>query len=300
MPHPAAGEAGIALAGFRRRVFAGGLLASAALHAAAILSSPYWLQSRTSREIAVAIDLAEVPAAALPPMPPLASASPPAGPPPEIAPPDATATAAPRTPPSRQEIRREVSRKGLLRVLARRGPAALALSRLGTPGDAPPVRGEVPGSRADRAAVGAAAPTARADGDPGASRHIRSAPRASTAFAARVFTTDAGLEGRIEGGGESRARSESAILATIERHRSGIKYAYDRELRTNPALDGEITVSFVILPDGSVSAAAIRRSTVGWPSLEEAVLARVRHMRFAPAQGAPVRVQFPFRFLPQL
>jgi len=86
----------------------------------------------------------------------------------------------------------------------------------------------------------------------------------------------------------------------VKQYQGGIKYAYNRELLSNPALSGKMLVSFSIRPDGSVESVEIRQSTLGWPPLDEAVKKRMQHWKFPRSAGGTVRVVFPFVFHPEM
>jgi TonB family protein len=116
----------------------------------------------------------------------------------------------------------------------------------------------------------------------------------------RTFKTDTGLQAEITSASDDPSRSFQAIAATVNQYQRGIKYVYDQELRTNPNLNGNMLVSFVIRPDGSVESVEVRQSTLNWPPLDEAVKKRMQHWKFARGMGGPVRVVFPFVFLPEM
>lgn len=282
-----------------RRFFRIALIVSAAMHAAGFLTSPYWQPPPPVDEV-LTVDIADVPARELPKIPDL---PPPEPPPAKTAPAARPAPAEAPPPPTREAIREKVAGRGLLRVLAGNadGPGRDADSGLRIPDD---VR------YASRGPAGAAdyRPTGRADeppsppkpANPGIGRHVDAAAKPSAALASRIFRTDAGLEGQISGAIDDQHRTPGAIASTVRQYQSGIRLVYNRELLANPNLSGEITVAFVILPDGSVDATEIRQSSVNWPALEVAVLKRMRHWRFPASRGGPVRVVFPFKFLPEM
>ncbi len=275
-----------------RKFFRIALVASAAMHVAGILTSPYWQPARTAIDEALTVDIAEIPAQNLPKIPDL----PAPGPPPPIAPSARPAPAEPPPAPTREAIRES---------LASRKPGLLGVQDTG-PGPGIPDNPRY----ASRGAAGAAdyRPTGRADeppapprpADPGIGRHVAAAPKSSTALASKVFSTDAGLKGEVSGAVDDQNRSPGVINSTVRRYHSGIRDVYERELLANPDLSGEITVAFVILPDGSVDRTEIRQSSVGWPALEDAVLKRMKYWKFPPSRGGPVRVLFPFKFLPEM
>ncbi len=277
-----------------RRFLRIAVAASIAMHVAGALTSPYWQPDRTAADQVLTVDIADVPAEEMPKIPTL--------PPPEPEPAKPAAADA-QSAPSREAIRERVSARGLLRMLTGKadGPARDADAGLNIPEN---VR------YASRGPAGAAdyRPTGRADeppapprpANPGIARQVGAASKSSTAMASRVFRTDAGLEGQISGADDDEQRTPGVISARIRQYQSGIRYVYNKELLTNPGLSGEITVAFVILPDGSVGAAEIRQSSVNSPALEDAVLKRMKHWKFPASRGGPVRVVFPFKFLPEM
>lgn len=278
--------------------------ASLLMHAAGFLTSPYWQPDLSLRDEFISVDIADVPAAEMPKIPrlpveaPAAEASPRARR-------DEAAIPAAAPEPTKEMIREKVAGRGILKMLSRNDG--------GGPGGGDPLSGiRLPADvrYASRGAPGAAdyRPTGKAGGppsparpaDPGIAKQVASSGRSSTALASRVFRTDAGLEGTISGGADDEGRSSGAIAAVVKQYRSGIRYAYNKELLSNPGISGKITVSFVILPDGSVDSVEVRQSSVNWPALEEAVIKRMRHWKFSRAKGGPVGVVFPFVFNPEM
>lgn len=283
-----------------RRFFRIALIASAVVHLAGLLASPYLQPARKAADEVLTVDIADVPAKELPKIPNL--------PAPELRPATVAPAARPAPPealppPTREAIRDKVAGRGLLRVLSGKadGRERNDVSGLKIPDD---IR------YASRGAAGPAdyRPTGRPDdppkptrpADPGIGRHVDAASKPAAALASRVFRTDAGLEGQISGAIDNQHRTPGVIASTVRQYQSGIRYAYNKELLVNPNLSGEITVAFVILPNGSVDATEIRQSSVNWPALEDAVLKRMRHWKFPASRGGPVRVVFPFKFLPEM
>lgn len=280
-----------------QRFFRAAVALSVAFHVAAFLTSPWW-QARTRSGDVLTVDIAPIPEEELPRIQDLPAAKPIALPAaPRVR--EAPAPEQPDAPPNREAIRERVAGKGLLRMLDGRTPQALpkidlprdlrlASNRAPAPGDfrpAPHPDDEALAARTRETGIG---------------KQVTATARSSAPQASRVFKTDAGLEAEIHGGLEDQSRSGSAIANAIRQYQSGIRYAYNKELLANPNISGRITVSFVIQPDGRVESAEVRQSTVGWPPLEEAVIRRMLHWKFARSGGAPVRVTFPFVFHPEM
>ncbi|MBI5576591.1 MAG: TonB family protein [Deltaproteobacteria bacterium] len=284
----------------QQRFFRIGLLLSVALHIAGLLTSPYWQSRPATPEDFLQVDIAEIPSQELPkiPMLPVEKAPPP---PPAAHVGPGGAPPAPSPVPSREAIREKVAKRGILRMLAReRGGDAGAdpLSGIKIPREirvASKGAQTVPYNPAsggeDPAKVGRA---------PGIGKQVATAPRASRVLSSQVFRTDSGLDAEISGGIDDENRTTGAIASRVSSYRSGIRYAYNRELLKNPSLSGKIVVSFVIRPDGSVESPEIRQSGVNWPALDDAVVKKIAHWKFPKSRGTAVRVVFPFVFHPEM
>ena len=76
-----------------------------------------------------------------------------------------------------------------------------------------------------------------------------------------------------------------------------IRECYQRELRRQPTLAGEIVVSFVVQRDGTVGTAAIKKSTINNVAVESCVRAEFFLMKFpAPAGNQTIDVNYPIVF----
>jgi TonB family protein len=86
----------------------------------------------------------------------------------------------------------------------------------------------------------------------------------------------------------------------VETYLGGLRYLYNRELRKNPDLEGKITISITIDPDGNVVEAKVKEATMDAPALEKAILARVRRWTFPPVSPKTITVTYPFVFFPTM
>jgi TonB family protein len=285
----------------QRTLFRFSLAASFLLHVVGFLTSPYFQPTLREAENIVTVDLADIPEMSKLPRMPVEEPTPDV--PPAIRTPSSTVSTPP--PPSREMIRKRVASRGILGMLSREyegsGPVGDPLSGIKVPSDIrlAPRSSTAPADFRPTGAPNENIYSAKRK-KPGIGKHVDAASKSSTNLASKVFLTDAGLEGEISGGIDDRNRSIGQIAATVKQYRSGIKYVYNKELLANPSLSGKLTVSFVIRPDGSVEKPEIRKSSLNWPSLENAVLMRMRHWKFPKSSGAPVRVTFPFVFHPEL
>lgn len=97
-----------------------------------------------------------------------------------------------------------------------------------------------------------------------------------------------------------KGRSPYDIRKVVASYLGGLRYLYNKELRTNPSLRGKVTVSFDISPSGHVTRTSLVSSTLGSPSLEQAVLAQILKWRFPsiPEDNGTTQVTWPFVFVP--
>ncbi len=97
-----------------------------------------------------------------------------------------------------------------------------------------------------------------------------------------------------------KGRSPYDIRKVVSSYLGGLRYLYNKELRTNPSLRGKLTVSFDISPSGQVTRTSLISSTLGSPTLEQAVLANILKWRFPtiPEENGTTQVTWPFVFVP--
>ncbi len=96
------------------------------------------------------------------------------------------------------------------------------------------------------------------------------------------------------------SRNPEQIASLISRNQSEVSMLYEQRLRTNPSLQGKITVLFVIEENGSVSSASIipEETTLHDSPLHSDLIRRIRQWVFPPATGGPVEMKSPFIFKP--
>ncbi|TBW50151.1 TonB family protein [Marinobacter halodurans] len=93
-------------------------------------------------------------------------------------------------------------------------------------------------------------------------------------------------------------RSMANIRRVFDQQKSVLFSLYNRELRKNPALEGEVLLEVTVEPDGHVSNCRIVSSELDAPGLEQKILMRVRLFNFGAADVETRRVRFPINFLP--
>jgi len=106
-------------------------------------------------------------------------------------------------------------------------------------------------------------------------------------------------EARPLSGGPGPARTDEEIQIVFDRHKSALYRLYNRELRRDPTLKGQIVLRMVIEPDGSVSLCEIQSTDMKAPKLGAQVVSRVKTFDFGAKEGVPtVSILYPIDFLP--
>lgn len=93
-------------------------------------------------------------------------------------------------------------------------------------------------------------------------------------------------------------RSEADIRRVFDRYSGRFNSAYQRALRDNPALQGEVVIALTVAPDGSVTDASIHGSTLNDDALERRILLIVRAMDFGAAKVGNWSGRYPINFFP--
>jgi len=99
--------------------------------------------------------------------------------------------------------------------------------------------------------------------------------------------------------GPGPARTDEEIQIVFDRYKASFYRLYNRELRNNPALRGQMVLRLTIEPDGSVSMCALQSTDMDAPDLATQVISRVRTINFGAKDGVPtVTILYPIDFLP--
>ncbi|MDQ3037475.1 MAG: AgmX/PglI C-terminal domain-containing protein [Myxococcota bacterium] len=124
-------------------------------------------------------------------------------------------------------------------------------------------------------------------------------PDAGTPDAGQVATTRPPRQAMRDWDDCSGEMETAAARAVIQEHNAQIRNCYERRLKQNPVLEGSMTLSLRVGPDGRVDG-----TQVGGSLRDREVFACVRsvatHMRFpAPGGRDCALVQVPFNFSPR-
>lgn len=111
---------------------------------------------------------------------------------------------------------------------------------------------------------------------------------------------DPNAGGRVQrtgtSGKASRAREEVEIV--FDRNKGALYALYGRALRDQPELQGKLVLEFTIAPSGEITMCRVVSSELNDPELEKKIVARVRLIRFKPADVEPLTVSKPIDFFP--
>jgi TonB family protein len=90
------------------------------------------------------------------------------------------------------------------------------------------------------------------------------------------------------------------IRRIIRRHINEVRYCYEQELATKPALGGRVLVQFTIAASGEVIASVLQNSTLGAPRVDNCIVQAVKRWEFpVPLGGGIVIVSYPFVLTPR-
>ena len=108
-----------------------------------------------------------------------------------------------------------------------------------------------------------------------------------------------------KGGGASSpdvggGRTAEEIQVIFDTNKGLLDRLYQRELRRNPSLRGEVLFQITIAPQGNVLAVKIISSQLGAPGLEKKMVSRIKLFQFQPkpAKSGNAVIRFPINFLP--
>ena len=100
-------------------------------------------------------------------------------------------------------------------------------------------------------------------------------------------------------GGPGLARTDEEIQIVFDRHKAALYRLYNRELRRDPTLQGQMVLRLRIEPDGSVSLCELQSTDMKAPQLSAQVVDRVRAFDFGAKEGVPtMTILYPIDFLP--
>jgi hypothetical protein len=99
-------------------------------------------------------------------------------------------------------------------------------------------------------------------------------------------------------GGPGPARTDEEIQIVFDRYKASFYRLYNRELRNNPALKGQMVLRLTIEPDGNVSMCVLQSTDMDAPDLATQVVSRVKTINFGAKEVPAVTIVYPIDFLP--
>jgi TonB family protein len=88
------------------------------------------------------------------------------------------------------------------------------------------------------------------------------------------------------------------IRRVVRRHKNELRFCYELGLQRHPELAGRVVTEFIIAGNGRVVGAAVQKSSLADPAVEECVAKAVRRWEF-PAVAQLTTVYYPFVFTGQ-
>lgn len=100
-------------------------------------------------------------------------------------------------------------------------------------------------------------------------------------------------------GGVGPSRTDEEIQIVFDRYKAAFYRLYNRALRNDPTLKGQMVLRLTIEPDGSVSMCKLQSSDMNAPALADQVVAIVLTINFGAKEGVKaLTISYPIDFLP--
>ncbi|MDH3640605.1 MAG: AgmX/PglI C-terminal domain-containing protein [Gammaproteobacteria bacterium] len=115
------------------------------------------------------------------------------------------------------------------------------------------------------------------------------------------------VESGIDGGGAGdrprsaggiAGRTDEEIQIVFDRYKAALYRLYNRELRKDPTLRGQMVLRLTIEPDGSVSLCNVQASDMQAPDLAQRVVNSVTGFQFGAKAVPAITILYPIDFLP--
>ena len=99
--------------------------------------------------------------------------------------------------------------------------------------------------------------------------------------------------------GLTAGRTDEEIQIVFDRYKAALYRLYNRELRRDPTLRGQIVLTLTIEPDGSVSMCEVQSTDMNAPALAAQVVNRVKGFDFGAKEDvSAITIVYPIDFLP--
>ncbi|WP_455375945.1 AgmX/PglI C-terminal domain-containing protein [Kaarinaea lacus] len=99
--------------------------------------------------------------------------------------------------------------------------------------------------------------------------------------------------------GPGPSRTDEEIQIVFDKYKAALYRIYNRELRSNPTLQGKVVLRITIEPDGSVSLAKVESTDMEAQKMLAKIVERVKRFNFGAKEGVPpTTILYPIDFLP--
>ncbi len=107
-----------------------------------------------------------------------------------------------------------------------------------------------------------------------------------------------GPSDRPRSSGAAAGRTDEEIQIVFDRYKAALYRLYNRQLRNDPTLRGQVVLQLTIEPNGSVSFCDVQSSDMDAPVLEQQVVDRVLGFDFGAKDVPAITILYPIDFLP--
>ena len=102
----------------------------------------------------------------------------------------------------------------------------------------------------------------------------------------------------LSGDGATAGRTDEEIQIVFDRYKAALYRLYNKELRNDPTLKGQVVLRLTIEPDGTVSLCELKSTDMTAPELTAQVIERVKAFDFGAKAVPAVTILYPIDFLP--
>jgi hypothetical protein len=107
-----------------------------------------------------------------------------------------------------------------------------------------------------------------------------------------------GTGSSVSGGGPAIGRTDEEIQIVFDRHKAALYRLYNRELRRDPTLKGQVVLRIRIEPDGTVTLCELQGTDMNARQLIAQVIERVKTFDFGAKPVPVITILYPIDFLP--
>ncbi|MBI5535089.1 MAG: TonB family protein [Deltaproteobacteria bacterium] len=159
-------------------------------------------------------------------------------------------------------------------------------------------------------ATPSASPAAPTDTSPPASVPAAATTSSATAAATPATSGDVALppgsakpwnNAQSDGNAATTDRNISDYQAIVQSNRDKFRTCYDASLAAHPGIKGQVTLKFVLKPDGSVKEGGIEKSSseITEEDLERCMMNALKTLKFPKStRGMESTIRYPFNFKP--